>query len=286
MTYPKVHTTRLSGLDFCPPSKKLKMKRVSVLGCPLTKLSLGECVALTDEFIGSKKPHYIAVVNVAKLIRMRDDSVLNESVSRADVIGADGVPLVWASRLLGEPLPGRVNGTDLMYRLLERASEKKYRIFFFGAKEDVLEKVLETVRISYPGVRIAGSHHGYFSTHEEASIVKEIRDSSADILLIGFSTPKKELWVKQYLSAMGVPVVHGVGGSFDVLAGVIPRAPLWMQRNGLEWLFRLLQEPGRMWRRYLVTNTRFIILLMKEWIRYRVALLRFGVKAFEKDGHL
>jgi len=249
------------------------MEQVKILGCPMTKLGLDDFVTRIEEFIVSKRPHYIAVVNVAKLVKMRSDKELARSILSADLIGADGVPLVWASRLLGAPLPGRVNGTDLMYKLLERADEKGYRIFFFGAKEEVLQRVLEVVQKDYPGVSIAGSRHGYFTAAEECGIVHQILAAQPDILFIAFGTPKKELWVKRHLYAMGVPVVHGVGGSFDVLAGVIPRAPLWMQRNGLEWLFRLLQEPRRMWRRYLATNTLFLILLLREWFCYRLGLL-------------
>jgi N-acetylglucosaminyldiphosphoundecaprenol N-acetyl-beta-D-mannosaminyltransferase len=239
-----------------------------VLGCPVTKLRLEDFVTMAERFIQSQTPHYIAVVNAAKLVNMRSDQELDQSVRSADLIGADGVPLVWASRLLGNPLPGRVNGTDLMYKLLEKANEKGYRVFFFGASADVLERVVERVKRDYPGVRIGGSHHGYFALSEESAIVSQIQASRSDILFIAFGTPKKELWVKQYLSRMEVPVVHGVGGSFDVLAGVVPRAPIWMQRSGLEWLFRVFQEPRRMWRRYLVTNTIFIALLTKEWFQY------------------
>jgi N-acetylglucosaminyldiphosphoundecaprenol N-acetyl-beta-D-mannosaminyltransferase len=248
------------------------MHRVNVLGCPITKLDLEGFVTRVEEFIASETPHYVAVVNVAKVVQMRSDKELERSVLSADLIGADGVPLVWVSRLFGTPLPGRVNGTDLMYRLLERANEKNYRIFFFGATEEALEKVLEVVRKQYPGVQIAGSQHGYFAAAEELAIVQKIRNAQPDILFIAFGTPKKELWVKKYMSAMGVPLIHGVGGSFDVLAGVIPRAPLWMQRAGLEWLFRLCQEPRRMWRRYLTTNTVFFMLILWEWLRFRLGL--------------
>jgi N-acetylglucosaminyldiphosphoundecaprenol N-acetyl-beta-D-mannosaminyltransferase len=250
-----------------------RWQRVNILGCPITKLGLEEFVEEIEGFIASGTPHYVSVVNVAKLVKMRSDKELEQSVVGADLIGADGVPLVWASRLLGTPLPGRVNGTDLMYKLLHRAHEKGYRIFFFGARPEVLDKVVEVVQKEYPGVRVVGTQHGYFSSAEETQIVQRIRSSQADILFIGFGTPKKELWVKRYVHAMGVPVVHGVGGSFDVLAGVIPRAPLWMQRSGLEWLFRLFQEPRRMWRRYLITNTLFLLLLLSGWCRYWVGLL-------------
>jgi N-acetylglucosaminyldiphosphoundecaprenol N-acetyl-beta-D-mannosaminyltransferase len=248
------------------------MERVEILGCLLTQLSLEGVVAKAEEFISSKKPHYIAVVNVAKLIKVRFDPELKKSILAADLIGVDGVPILWASQLLGTPLPGRVNGTDLMYKLLEKGDSKGYRIFFFGAKEEVLQRVLEVVRKDYPGVKIAGFHHGYFTSAEESAILSKIREAQADILFMAFGTPKKELWVKRYLDSMGVPVVHGVGGSFDVLAGVIPRAPLWMQRMGLEWLFRLSQEPRRMWRRYLVTNTLFIILLLLAWLRHQLRI--------------
>jgi N-acetylglucosaminyldiphosphoundecaprenol N-acetyl-beta-D-mannosaminyltransferase len=249
------------------------MEWVHILGCPITKLSLGEFVDLSEQYIGSHRPRYVAVVNVAKLVKMRSDEELKESVLAADLIGADGVPLVWASQLLGNPLPGRVNGTDLMYKLLERADEKGYRLFFLGAKEQVLQRALDVVRKAYPGVKIAGSHHGYFTAAEEVAIVDRIRTAQADILFIAFGTPQKELWVKRYLAAMEVPIVHGVGGSFDVLAGVIPRAPLWMQRSGLEWLFRLIQEPRRMWRRYLVTNGTFLVLFLSQLIRSRLGLM-------------
>jgi N-acetylglucosaminyldiphosphoundecaprenol N-acetyl-beta-D-mannosaminyltransferase len=236
---------------------------VNVLGCPITSLTLEGFVIKAEEFISSKMPHYIAMMNVAKLVQMRFDKELAESILTADLIGADGVPLVWASRLLGRALPGRVNGTDLMYKLLDKSDEKRYRIFFFGAEEDVLQRVLRKVHLEYPGVKIAGWHSGYFDATEELKIAHEIRLSQADILFIAFSSPKKELWIKQYFNLMRVPVIHGVGGSFDVMAGKVRRAPLWMQKSGLEWLFRLLQEPARMWRRYLVTNGLFILFLAR-----------------------
>lgn len=261
------------------PRNSASNPTVSVLGCPITKLDLEAFVTAAEDFIKSGGPHYIAVVNVAKVVKMRSDKHLLQSVCSAEMVGADGVPLVWASRLLGNSLPGRVNGTDLMYRLLERANEKGYRVFFFGATERVLQKVLSVTRKDYPGIKVAGFHNGYFTPGEEASIVRQIKNAQADIIFIAFGTPKKEIWVQRYLLDMGVPVVHGVGGSFDVLAGAIPRAPLWMQRGGLEWLFRLRQEPGRMWHRYLITNTVFIILLLKEWFWHRIYWLTPKLKS-------
>ena len=259
------------------------MEWVKILGCPITKLSLEGFVAKSEEFIHSKKPHYIAVVNVAKVVKMRSDKELEQSVVNADLIGADGVPLVWASQLVGNSLPGRVNGTDLMYKLLEKANEKGYRIFFFGATEKVLQQAIQKVRRDYRGVKIAGYRNGYFTSAEELEIAHRIRESKPDILFIAFGTPKKELWVRRYFSAMHVPVIHGVGGSFDIMAGAIPRAPLWMQRNGLEWFFRLLQEPGRMWLRYLLTNSLFIFLFLVEWILVRLGVITTHAERFPEQ---
>jgi N-acetylglucosaminyldiphosphoundecaprenol N-acetyl-beta-D-mannosaminyltransferase len=246
----------------------------TLLDCPIARLQLEDVSTLAEAFIASQRPHYIAVVNVAKLMKMRHDKALRQSILTADIVGADGVPVVWASRLLGSPLPGRVNGTDLMLKLLEKSDQKGYRIFFFGAQAEVLDRVLHVVRTTYPGVQIAGAQHGYFTEEEESDIVRRIQTSQADILFIAFGTPKKELWVQKYLQEMGVSVVHGVGGSFDVLAGALPRAPLWMQRSGLEWLFRLWQEPRRLWQRYLVTNTQFIVLLFWAWSRHLLRAMR------------
>ncbi len=248
------------------------MQWAHVLGCPISKLTLDQVVSELEAYIQTRNPQYISVVNVAKIVKMRSDLELNASVRSAALIGADGVPLVWASKLLGDPLPGRVNGTDLMYRLLEKANERAYRVFFFGASEEVLENVLRRVRRDYPGVIVAGAQNGYFKAEEEWNVANKIRESRADIIFIAFGTPKKEIWVRRYLDVMGVPVVHGVGGSFDVFAGLIPRAPVWMQKWGLEWFYRLLQEPRRMWSRYLVTNSVFIYLLFKELIRVRLGL--------------
>ncbi len=233
------------------------VETVSVLGCPVARVTLEETIERIDEFVKSGQPHQIVVVNAAKIVRMDHDPELREIILNADLVAADGVPIVWASKVLGMPLPGRVNGTDLMEKLIEVAPEKNFRIFFFGATQEVIEKAVETVQTRYPDLEIAGWRNGYFTPAEEPEIVKQIRDSRADILFIGFGTPMKEKWVRRNLKDLNVPVCHGVGGSFDVLAGKVRRAPLWMQRWGLEWFFRFLQEPRRMWKRYLFSNTIF-----------------------------
>jgi N-acetylglucosaminyldiphosphoundecaprenol N-acetyl-beta-D-mannosaminyltransferase len=240
---------------------------VDLLGCPLAAVTLEETLDVIGGYIASRQPRQLVVVNAAKLVLMDRDPELAEIVRGADLVAADGVPIVWASKVMGTPLPGRVNGTDLMDRLIEVAPERGWRVFFFGATQEVIEAVVAKAKAHHPALTVAGYRNGYFKPEEEGEIVRQIRESNADILLIGFGTPKKEKWVHKYLHDLGVPVCHGVGGSFDVYAGKVRRAPRWMQRTGLEWFFRLLQEPRRMWKRYLVTNTIFIGKVLKGRLR-------------------
>ena len=243
-----------------------------ILGIRLDLIDLQGTLNKTEQFIRTRKPHQIVVVNVAKVIRAQKNKFLKKIIDEADLVGADGVPLVWISNLFKPKIPGRVNGTDLMEALVKLSSEKGYSIFFFGAEESVIKKVVNIYSQQYPDLKIAGYRNGYFSKDEEKSIVKEIRDSGADILFIGFGTPKKEIFVKKHKEHLNVPVIHGVGGSFDVIAGKTKRAPVWMQKNGLEWFYRVLQEPARMWKRYLVTNSVFILYILLQLL---------GIKKYE-----
>jgi N-acetylglucosaminyldiphosphoundecaprenol N-acetyl-beta-D-mannosaminyltransferase len=238
--------------------------RSHLLGFDVDKMTLTECVGRLDKAIVADLPVHVVLVNAAKIVRARSDHELAHIIRTADMVGADGMPIVWASRLLSQSLPGRVNGTDLMYRLLELADQKRYRIFFLGSTSDLIVKAVDQVRILYPGVQVAGFRNGYFaSAEEERAVVRKIAEANADILLVGISTPIKEKWVRRYIHELNVSVVHGVGGSFDILAGFVRRAPIWMQSIGLEWLYRLLQEPRRLWRRYLYTNTAYIVLVVR-----------------------
>lgn len=243
------------------------INRINFMGLPIDKLSLDETLNVIEDFISSKKPHQIVVLNAAKVVKALHDNKLKNIILSADLIGPDGLPIVWVSRLLGDPLPGRVNGTDLMERLVELANEKGYSVYFFGAKQEVVEKVVDIYSKKYPNLKIAGFRNGYFSKDEEPKIVEEIRNAHPDILFIAMGTPMKEEFVNRNLQKLNVPVCHGVGGSFDVVAGLVKRAPLWMQKSGLEWAYRVYQEPRRMWKRYLVTNTAFIMLTIKELIK-------------------
>lgn len=231
------------------------------------KISLEQTLNQCEEFIRTRVPHQIVVVNVAKLVKAKKDKDLRRIINNADLVGADGVPLVWISKLLGDPIPGRVNGTDLMGKLVERAAERGHSIYFLGARPEVVRKVVQIYTEKYPNLKVAGYRDGYFRPAEEEQVAEEIRASKADILFLAFGSPKKEIFVRRHLYSMNVPVVHGVGGSFDVIAGVTKRAPVWMQNWGMEWFYRFLQEPSRMWKRYLVTNTIFSFIVGVELFR-------------------
>jgi N-acetylglucosaminyldiphosphoundecaprenol N-acetyl-beta-D-mannosaminyltransferase len=200
---------------------------------------------------------------------MRKDLELRSIIEACDLINADGMPIVWASKLLKQPLPCRVAGVDLFQHLVRLCAEKGYRPFFFGAREWVVRKVVEVFAVLYPNLHIAGFRNGYFNPDEEPQVAADIRESKADVLFVGFSSPKKERFLRKWMPVMEVPFCMGVGGSFDIIAGRTKRAPNWMQRSGLEWFYRFLQEPHRLWKRYLVTNTLFGFMVLKEILKGR-----------------
>jgi N-acetylglucosaminyldiphosphoundecaprenol N-acetyl-beta-D-mannosaminyltransferase len=247
----------------------MKIKSTRILGTRVDLVDMDKTLTIIDEFINIKKTHQIVVINVAKIIKALKDNYLKQIIEEADLSGADGTPVVWVSKFFGPKIPGRVNGTDLMEKLVKRSIEKGYRIFFFGAREEVVHKVIKIYKEKYPKLNVAGYRNGYFTKDQELEIAEEIGKSKAHILFVAFGTPKKEKFINKYKNVMNVPVIHGVGGSFDVVAGVTKRAPLWMQEYGLEWLYRVYQEPGRMWKRYLVTNTLFIWYILLHILRLK-----------------
>jgi len=240
------------------------MNKITLLGCPIDTLSFDDTLRRIEDSIQKRKPIRHCAVNAAKIVQIQNDRKLREIVVSSDVISPDGQSIVWASRFLKKPLPERVTGIDLMQKLLVLASEKSYKVFLLGAKEEVICELKERLKRELPKLNLVGCRNGYFSEAEEEGIVKEINKKKPDILFVGMSSPKKEYWMSKYQGALEVPFCMGVGGSFDVLVGKTKRAPGWMQRVGLEWFYRFLQEPTRMWKRYLVTNTLFIFYLLKE----------------------
>jgi len=240
-------------------------QRLQFLEVLVDNLNMQETLSKIDQFITSNQQLHHVVVNAGKIVAMQKDLQLRESVNESDLINADGQAVVWASRFLGKPLKERVAGIDLMINLVELAHKKNYKIFFFGAKEEVVKTVVDKYSEQYSPDIIAGYRNGYFDKKEEKEIAKQISDSGANILFVAISSPTKENFLYENKELLNkVNFIMGVGGSFDVVAGVVKRAPVWMQKAGLEWFYRFAQEPRRMWKRYLVGNTKFILLVLRE----------------------
>ena len=242
---------------------------VKIAGIPVANLSEGEVVEAIDKLILEGGSHYGAVVSAAKIVAADRDENLKRTLLDADLVTADGMSVVWASRLLGQGLKQRVTGIDLFERLVEHAANARLSVYFLGAREESVRGVVEVFSKRYPSLRIAGYHNGYFDESEPKSVCDAIRLSRADLLFVAMGSPKQEHWIASNVGLTGAGFALGVGGSFDHLSGLARRAPLWMQRSGLEWLHRLVQEPRRLWRRYLVGNTAFIWLVIRQRIRDR-----------------
>jgi N-acetylglucosaminyldiphosphoundecaprenol N-acetyl-beta-D-mannosaminyltransferase len=239
----------------------------SIAGIKVHNLSEDEAVEKIASLIRQGGSHYLAVVNAAKIVNAQSDEDLLNILSNADLVTADGMSVVWASRLLGQALKQRVTGIDLFERLVGSAAERHWSVYFFGARDEAVTKVVEVFKARFPNLRVAGFRNGYFAPQENRAIVEDIKQSKADLLFVAMGSPAQEKWIAANLQQTGAHLALGVGGSFDHLAGFVRRAPRWMQRAGLEWLHRLLLEPHRLWRRYLVGNTRFIWLVLKQRIQ-------------------
>jgi exopolysaccharide biosynthesis WecB/TagA/CpsF family protein len=231
--------------------------RVRLLGSPLDVVDMEEAVRRCCAAIDERSYLQHMSINAAKLVAMRDDEELRESVEACGLVTADGQSVVWAARLLGARLPERVAGIDLMEQMLGAAHDRGYRVYFLGAKPDVLETAISRLRARLPSLVVAGSQHGYFNDEEVDEVAAAIRRSEPDILFVAMSSPRKEHFLGRLGRDLGAPFTMGVGGSVDVISGLTKRAPVFFQRAGLEWLYRMAQEPRRLGRRYLMTNFQF-----------------------------
>jgi N-acetylglucosaminyldiphosphoundecaprenol N-acetyl-beta-D-mannosaminyltransferase len=243
------------------------LMRANFLGCPINILSMAETVDLARAAMLSRKRLQHVALNVAKFVHMRSDPLLAADVTGSDLIGIDGMGIVVGARLFGLPVRERVPGIDLLQNILEVCANEGFRPFFLGATPDVVRRAAAEIVAKYPAIRFAGMRDGYFHPDQEETVVAEIRVSRADCLFIGIPTPRKERFLASHRDRLDTPFIMGVGGSFDVLAGEIRRAPAVIQALGLEWLYRVYQEPRRMWRRYLTTNSMFAVILLNEGLR-------------------
>jgi N-acetylglucosaminyldiphosphoundecaprenol N-acetyl-beta-D-mannosaminyltransferase len=253
------------GAPLAPPPGD----RAIVLGCAIDRLDMAAMVKRIDDVIAARGFAQHAAINAAKIVAMRADGDLDRIVRGCELISADGQSVVWASRILSDPLPTRVAGIDLMQELLALAERRGYRVFILGAKDDILARALERIRERHPRLVVAGARDGYFDDDDAAAVADEVASYRPDIVFVAMPSPRKEYWLGHHGRRLGAPFVMGVGGSVDVLAGHVRRAPVAMQRMGLEWSFRLAQEPRRLFGRYLATNTRFMVYVAREALRRR-----------------
>jgi N-acetylglucosaminyldiphosphoundecaprenol N-acetyl-beta-D-mannosaminyltransferase len=238
-----------------------------LFGIPIAPLTLEEVLGRVEAAVASRQRLQIGVVNAAKIVNMRRDPLLREDVLTSDLILADGTSVVWAGRLLGVALPERVAGIDLMHAMLRRGEARGWRFFLLGATPEVLAAAVGRIHAEHPSVVVSGCSHGYYAPEEEEGVAEAIRTARPDILLVAMTSPKKERFLARWSGRLDVPVWHGVGGSLDVLAGKVRRAPEAWQRLGLEWLYRVKQEPRRLWKRYLVTNSIFCAMVLGQLVR-------------------
>ncbi|MEE9433105.1 MAG: WecB/TagA/CpsF family glycosyltransferase [Sphingorhabdus sp.] len=241
--------------------------RSELLGTPVDILDFDATLVRAEQAMESREQCVHVALNVAKFVKLQDDLELRRDVHGGDIIGIDGMGIAWALKLLGGNEVPRVTGVDLMTALLGLCAQKGYRPFILGAKEEILVRAIENAETRWPKIEFAGSRNGYFGSENETQIIDAINASNADCLFLAMPTPKKERFMAAHAGKLNVPFIMGVGGSVDILAGKIERAPLWMQRSGLEWLYRLYQEPRKMFMRYASTNGRFVWIVLTAYLR-------------------
>jgi len=222
--------------------------RVRLFQVGIDQLDNQKTVQKIEKFIVSKKPHLVVTPDTLAILRTRVDLEYHNILKSADLVTPDGAGILWATATLNFPLAERVTGIDIINSICRLAIKKRYSLYLLGSSFEVAKEAALNLTRRYPGLKIVGSHHGYFASHKEAGIIREIKEKKPDVLLVGMGAPKQEKWIAKNLNKINVPVCMGVGGSFDVLSGRIPRAPLWMQRHGMEWVYRLIKQPKRVLR--------------------------------------
>jgi len=240
-------------------------RRVNILGVGVSAIAMPDALEIIESWISRRGHHYVCVANVHGIMESQHDEDLRRTYNVAGLVTPDGMPLVWVSRLRGYPNVRRVYGPDLMLSVCERSVSKQCTHFLYGGEEGVAQKLRLRLEEQFPGLRIVGSHTPPFRKHtarEDEEVVREINDTKPDIVWVGLGTPKQEHWMAAHVDQLTAPVLIGVGAAFDFLAGTKRQAPVWMQKAGLEWSFRLLSEPRRLWRRYLLYNPQFTLLVL------------------------
>jgi N-acetylglucosaminyldiphosphoundecaprenol N-acetyl-beta-D-mannosaminyltransferase len=247
--------------------------REQVLGIPIALIDYERALAWIDDMVVGGRHGYVCVSNVHALMAAEEDPQLRDALRNSSFNVPDGMPLVWALNLLGHSLRDRVYGPELMARACERAARTGTRFYLYGGRnQGALVQLTLNLRTRFPGIRIVGGHspsHRPLNAEEEASVIGEINASGADVVWVGIGVPKQEKWMRSMRDRLDPPVLVGVGAAFDFHAGLVPQAPAWLQKAGLEWAYRLVQEPRRLWRRYLRYNPRFVSAFARQLVAHR-----------------
>lgn len=259
---------RENDMNDWTPAKQEKIlgnnKRITILNTTIDVLNVKNTIRLVEVYVKRKEPLHLMGVNADKINELNENERLRQIVNSCGIINADGASVIKASRYLGMPLPERVAGIDLMQSLVRLSEKKGYSVYLLGAKQEVVEKTAEILKKKHPKLKLVGIHNGYFKESDWSEISKELKEIRPDFVFVGITSPIKEYLIEFLQDDGNDSVFMGVGGSFDVISGVIPRAPKWMQKAGLEWLFRVIQEPKRLFKRYFVGNWVFIKAVWKE----------------------
>lgn len=259
----EIKTSFAMGCDYSQ-----KVPSIKVLGRRVDVIQIPDIICYMEDWITRRDYHnYIVVANVDTVVIGKFNHSMREAVDKASLVIPDGFPLLLLERLRGYSLKKRAYGPDLMHDFLEASQGKEYSHFFYGATEDTLAKLIKKIVGLFPGIKITGSYAPPFrplTREEDDGIIEMINKAAPDVLWVGIGCPKQEVWMHSHREKLNIPVMVGVGAAFDFLAGTKPQAPAWMRNSGLEWLFRLLTEPGRLWRRYIVNGSLFIWYLFIE----------------------
>ena len=241
-------------------------KTINLMGIRIDVLdTAGLCRKVVD-FAGFKEQHTVMYVNADCVLIAGKNKPYLQALNGADLVYADGIGVVLGARVWGDILPGRSTAADFFPDFCRTFADQGLRLYLLGGKPGVAHAAADRLMADIPGLMIVGTHHGYFKQEETAEVIAEINGAGPDLVIIGFGAPKQELWIRDYGEELDASVLWGVGGLFDFLSGQTPRGPRWLLDNGFEWLCRLIAEPGRLWRRYLLGNTKFVVLLL--WHRY------------------
>lgn len=249
----------------------MDVKTVRILGIRFARIKIEDALKVVEELIAKDRKSQVCVTNAYSLVLMQKNKEFKTMADSADLVVADGKPLIWISRLYRKPILERVSGSDLVYGLSKKSTQKRYKLFFLGSNPATLGKMVENLKKIFPSLRVAGVYSPpfkkQFSEREDEKMMALINRVKPDVLFVGLGAPKQERWIWEHKDKLRVPVSIGVGAAFDFVAGTVKRAPKWMQKCGLEWLFRLCQEPRRLWKRYLIGNPVFLWLVGKELIK-------------------